>query len=111
MDVDLSDLEDDYEEVSFQDLFGAALADGSTTIAIQEEMVAKVKKGIINAKQSARRRANRKDLAWDRVTLEFEEKQDEEMVGIVHLTIKATKKAVIKILKIPFDPKVELEDE
>jgi hypothetical protein len=44
MDVDLSDLEDDYEEVSFQDLFGAALADGSTTIAIQEEMVAKVKR-------------------------------------------------------------------
>lgn len=44
MDVDLSELEDDYEEVSFQDLFGAALADGSTTIAIQEEMVAKVKK-------------------------------------------------------------------
>ena len=67
MDVDLSDLEDDYEEVSFQDLFGAALADGSTTIAIQEEMVAKVKKGIINAKQSARRRANRKDLAWDKI--------------------------------------------
>jgi hypothetical protein len=111
MDVDLSDMEDDYEEVSFQDIFGEALAKGSTTIAIQQEMVAKVKKGIINAKQSIRRRANRHKLTWDRVTLEFEEKQDEEIVGIVHLTVRATKKAVIKIFKIPFDPRAELTDE
>lgn len=111
MDVDLSDMEDDYEEVSFQDIFGEALANGSTTITIQEEMVAKVKKGIINAKQSARRRANRKEIAWERVTLKFEEKKDEEMVGVVHLTVTASKNAVIRILKIPFDPKVELSDE
>lgn len=109
--VDLSDMDDDYEEVSFQDLFGSALADGGTTISIEEGMVETVKRGVINAKQSIRRRANRNRLQWERVTLEFEEKQDPIRVGTVNLTIRAVKKAVIKILKVPFDPKAEIKDE
>lgn len=104
IDIDLSDMEDDeddeFEEVSFQEIFGEALADGSSKISIETTEIPRVKRGIINAKQSARKRANRKGIPWDRVTLVFEETLDQENNGFTTLKVTATRKAVIRVRKL-----------
>ena len=104
IDIDLSDMEDDendgFEEVSFQEIFGDALAEGSSKISIETTEIPRVKRGIINAKQSARKRANRKGIPWDRVTLVFEETLDQENNGFTILKVTATRKAVIRVRKL-----------
>lgn len=103
--VDLEDLNDEdedesMEEVSFSELFGEALAQGTTVVSIDSTEISRVKRGIVNAKQSARKRANRNKLAWDRVTLEFKEEPDPEAAGFTLLTVMAAKKAVVKVRKM-----------
>ncbi len=101
IDIDLSNMEnDEFEEVSFQEIFGEALADGSSKISIETTEIPRVKRGIINAKQSARKRANRKGIPWDRVTLVFEETLDQENNGFTILKVTATRKAVIRVRKL-----------
>lgn len=101
IDIDLSDMEDDgFEEVSFQEIFGEVLAGGSSKISIETTEIPSVKRGIINAKQSARRRANRKGIPWDRVTLVFEETLDQENNGFTILKVTATRKAVVRVRKL-----------
>lgn len=101
--VDLEDLNDEdenMEEVSFSELFGEALAQGTTVVSIDSTEIARVKRGIVNAKQSARKRANRKKLPWNMVTLEFKEEPDPEAAGFILLTVTATRKAVVKVRKM-----------
>jgi hypothetical protein len=122
--IDLDELEDsqaeisddlefpEEEELSYQEIYGQVLESSPMIITVLRNDVDNIKRGVINAKHAARKKANYHGLPWDPATLEFEIKEttiEEERPFYVDLTISAVRRATVKIKRRIQLNKVDLE--
>lgn len=107
LDAEALEEESEVEKVSYQEILADALAaeDAGLIITISKDSLAIVQKGIMNAKSAARKRAHKKEIPWDAVTLRFEVIEDESDPDWIDLKIFATRRATILIRKKPVSRK------
>jgi hypothetical protein len=103
---DEDDLEEEGEKVSYQEILSEIILAGEEghTITILKDHLDIAKRGILNAKSAARKRAYTRGLQWETLTLRFKEEYNDEEPDWMNLTIFAGRKASVFVRRKPVPP-------